>query len=116
MAMTATEVGYIFDTDMTSAQLGAFVTTASLIVAANCTNTATINSQVKYYLTAHLANLRDPRTQSEDIGDAKDVYQGKTGLGLDSTYYGQMCKMMDSSKGLDNLGKKKGRAYLKVNE
>lgn len=110
----AADVKCLFDTNMTATQLAPFVTTASLVVSAYCSNTASINVEVKKYLTAHFASLYDPRAAVEKVGDAQTTYQGTTGESLKSTFYGQTALLLDNSKGLFNLDKKKQSAYFKV--
>lgn len=89
----------IFDTTMSDAQITAFITTANLIVTENLGSSslsADRLEEIEKWLAAHLASTRDQRQQSRTI-DGRTVltFQGKTGTGLNSTYYGQMVLMLD---------------------
>ena len=106
--VTEQEVRDIFETDISD--LTPFITAANLTVTDNLSNQGLSDDQLKEierWLTAHLATARDPRTSKESLGDASETYQGDSGLGLDSSRYGQMVKMLDTSGKLANLGKAK---------
>lgn len=91
------EVKEILDTTIDTTP---FITTANLIVTEELGEASLSDDrmrQIELYLAAHLACLRDPRISQENIGDASNTYEGKTGMGLDRTSYGQMVRMLDSS-------------------
>lgn len=69
-------------------------------------------------LAAHFYSFRDQLYQSKKTADASAVFQGKTGMGLDFSPYGQKAKLLDHSGclaqfdsgrniGIEWLGKKK---------
>jgi len=60
--------------------------------------------EIERWLTVHLFCIRDRLVSERKIGDAMDRYQGKTGMGLDATTYGQQAKMMDPTGELARLG------------
>lgn len=99
----------IFDTELTSAQLGAFINSAHYLIQANLTSSGlseTVLTEIHKYLAAHFASLRDQRVESEQVADVRKSYQGKTGMYLESTYYGQMALTLDTSGTLAKLGEK----------
>jgi hypothetical protein len=54
-------------------------------------------SEIELYLAAHFCSLREPRLASEGIDVLSARYQGKTGMYLEATHYGQMAMMFDST-------------------
>ena len=55
-------------------------------------------SEVERWFTAHLiACTRTLQPKSEGVLDATITYQGRTDMGLDSTFYGQQCKLLDTT-------------------
>lgn len=98
----------IFDTELTSAQLGAFINSAHYLIQANLVNkglSEDVLTEIHKYLAAHFASLRDQRVESEQVADVRKSYQGKTGMYLESTTYGQMAMALDTSGSLANLAK-----------
>lgn len=107
---TTTAVGLIINTTLTTAQIQAFIDTATLVVDANLVDkglSTDLLTQIETWLTAHLLSMRDQRTSSRQIGDVSFTYQGQTGLGLDATLYGQQVKLLDTSGTLASLGKRR---------
>ena len=99
----------IFDTELTNAQLAAFVNSAHYVIQNNLLSRGLgtdILTEIHKYLAAHFASLRDQRIQSERVADVSMTYQGKTGMYLESTYYGQMALTLDTSGTLANLALK----------
>lgn len=107
----ATDLEDIFDTDLTAIQLNAFIAGAHVIVNENLVGkglSEALLTEIEKWLAAHLASIRDQRVQSENIaGEYSVTYQGKTGLGLDATLYGQMVKQFDHTGTLATLGQKR---------
>lgn len=62
---------------------------------------------VERYLAAHYYATSDRPFQSARTGDASGTFQGKTGLYLDSTYYGQMAIVNDPSGMLKSISEGK---------
>lgn len=62
---------------------------------------------IQTWLTAHLISVTEPGIKSEKVLSASVTYHGQTGMGLDSTLYGQMVKQLDKTGSLANLGQKK---------
>lgn len=59
---------------------------------------------IEQYLAAHFYGLRDGQYQSKSTERASATFQGKTGLGLDLTWWGQTAKMFDTSGCLSSFG------------
>lgn len=87
---TEAEVKKIIDTEVSDIQ--PFIDTANAQVNEYLTNqglSSTILTEIEKYLSAHYVTLRDPRVNSEDIGDASFDYDRNAykeqALSLDST-------------------------------
>ena len=63
--------------------------------------------EIERWLSAHLACMADPRLHSFSTGGSSATYEGQTGLGLDHTRYGQQVKLLDRTKALVSLDKKR---------
>jgi hypothetical protein len=88
------------DTTLTEDEVAPFVETANLMVTAylaRTDQTADALREVETYLAAHFVSLRDRLVKSEAAGGVRFDYQGETGMGLDSSHYGQTAKLLDSS-------------------
>ena len=88
------------DTTLTEDEVAPFVETANLMVTAylaSTDQTADALREVETYLAAHFVSLRDRLVKSEAAGGVRFDYQGETGMGLDSSHYGQTAKLLDGS-------------------
>ena len=115
---TTTELSLVFDSDLTTPMLQAFLDSADTIV----TNGPALSlrpalsaaelKEIEKYLAAHLASMRDPRELRHKTGDAEAWYyapattEWKTGFNL--TPYGQQAVAMDRSGVLAGYGRAKG--------
>ena len=101
MARTTTSrVCGVMDTTLTEDEVAPFVETANLMVTAylaSTDQTADALREVETYLAAHFVSLRDRLVKSEAAGGVRFDYQGETGMGLDSSHYGQTAKLLDVS-------------------
>jgi len=101
MARTTTSrVCGVMDTTLTEDEVAPFVETANLMVTAylaSTDQTADALREVETYLAAHFVSLRDRLVKSEAAGGVRFDYQGETGMGLDSSHYGQTAKLLDGS-------------------
>lgn len=61
------------------------------------TLTDAVKKALELLLTCHYYCLADRPTQEEVIGKSEQVVQGLTGMGFDSTYFGQSAKTLDPS-------------------
>lgn len=108
---TADDVKKIIDTDLADATIEAYLTSASELVSASISVTAITNSlreEIIRWLTAHLiASTQEQQLSKAGAGPTSVTFQGKTGLGLDSTQYGQQVQILDTTRTLSRLGKGK---------
>jgi len=105
------------DLDSEDSIIDAFIDDANMVVTDLLGGSTVLSSNqlksIEKWLAAHfIACSRDPQAQEEGTADAKIKYQGKTGMGLDATLYGQQAKMMDTTGILaSKLGKKQARMH-----
>lgn len=50
---------------------------------------------IETYIAAHFYALKDPQYIEKQTGKARAVFQGQTGMALNSTFWGQMALAMD---------------------
>lgn len=85
---------------------------ANMLVTAVCTAsgyTDAVLEIIERELATHLATVNDPRTTFEGVGTVQESTEGKTGLGLEFTRFGQQVKILDwkgNLASLDNSSKK----------
>ncbi|HDS00521.1 MAG TPA: DUF4054 domain-containing protein [candidate division Zixibacteria bacterium] len=110
------EVLEIMDTALTQAQITPFLQAANLVVTDKLTGEyrTDLLAEIERWLAAHLAAMLDPQTSREKLGDADATYEGKTGMGLDFTRYGQQVKVLEYKGILAELGQSKGPAEAKT--
>lgn len=97
---TMSRVRSILDTALTDDQLSAFIDVANRMVTAYLTGTdqtAETLEDVETFLAAHFVTLRERIARSEGADGIRFDYQGETGMGLDSSHYGQTAKLLDTS-------------------
>lgn len=115
--VSAAEVGQIIDTDLSDPIVDVFIGAANITVTDLIGSNANLSTaqlkEIERWLTAHLlACTREQQAQGEAATDAKITYQGKTGMGLDSTFYGQQVKLLDTTGVLAaQIGKKEASVY-----
>jgi hypothetical protein len=56
----------------------------------------------------------DPQLAKEKAGEGSWEFDGKTGMGLDSTRYGQQVRMIDYKGALAEIDKPQGDAEIKA--
>jgi len=100
--VTPTEVKQIIDTDLADDIINAFILAADSVVVevlgTDTTLTAARKKVIERWLTAHLvATTREPQMIKGGAGGASVTYQGITGKGLESTFYGQQCMLLDTT-------------------
>lgn len=104
---TATDVKGIIDTTVEDVDIDRFIKTAQALVDARLLTKGlddALLEQIELYLSAHYLTFKEKQTSSVRFGDAKDVYQGRTGMGLNSSHYGQTALALDISGTLASLG------------
>jgi hypothetical protein len=109
------EVKEVFAVSATSVlsnvQMEVFINTANMIVtnvlvASGKAYTDAELKEIERYLAAHFCSLRDQRAAAEKFDVLAVTYQGKTGMALDATHYGQTAKLLDRYGVLQTLGDK----------
>jgi len=111
------ELKEIIETSLSDAVLETFIKAANLIVTEHLGSNSTLSDEqrkeIERWLAAHfLACTREQQAQREGVDKADIVYQGRTGMGLDSTYYGQMAKLLDVTGILAGIvGRRKAILY-----
>lgn len=98
--VTATEVKEILDTDLADAQIETFILAANLVVTKKLADAGLgtdLLKEIERWLSAHLVAIRDQIPSKESLGDASMTYQGKTGMHLNFTSYGQQVLLLDTS-------------------
>lgn len=108
---TPDSVKDIIDTNLTDGQISAFINTAYQLVTQKLSSSGLgddLLTEIETYLAAHLLSLRDQRVERESIaGEYSATYQGKTGMGLEATLYGQQVLLLDTTGSMAKLGLKK---------
>jgi len=117
--VTAPEVEEILE-NADSLDLTPFIRAANVTITSVLTGRGLSTAQLKEierWLTAHFASIRDRLASEEDMGDASIVYEGRHGMGLDHTSYGQMVKILDTSGILAEAGMQRAQfAIISKNE
>jgi len=114
--VSAENVKDIIDTSLTTGQINAFINSAHAVVASNLVDKGLSEitlTQIELWLAAHLLSARDQRKKAVKVDDVSVTYQGETGQGLKSTFYGQQVLNLDTTNTLAALGQKK--ASIQVN-
>lgn len=112
MARTTVEiVKNVLDTTLTDTQITSYVNQANRMVTATLGGeglTTSVLKDIETWLTAHLIAITRERQPSEEkVGDVLIRYQGKFGDFLNSTTYGQMVLMLDTSGKMQRQTKKR---------
>lgn len=102
--VTAAEVQVIVET-IAGADLNPYIDAANELVTELCEAPAYgySNSRLKtieLWLSAHFYCIFDPRKRDEMAGPVREVIEGKVGLHLDVTRYGQQAMILDTAGGL----------------
>lgn len=102
------DVEGILETELTNDEITAYITTANLVVTAQLGNTAlsaALLTQIETYLAAHLISTTRERKAEQVSGEGGVRFEGKTGMRLEATHYGQMVMMLDSTGRLAALNR-----------
>lgn len=110
---TTTTVRAILDTSLTDAQILEYIDIANRLVTrllGSSDLTAADLLDIETWMTAHLiASTKERQVANEKVGDMWVTYQGKYGMSLESTTYGQTALMLDTTGSLQRATKKKIR-------
>lgn len=105
------DVKNIIDTGLGDEDIGAFINVAHRVVVDRLTGQGVSEDtlfEIERWLSAHFLAIRDRQVESEKIGNEYSAkYQGKTGMFLSATLYGQMAQDLDTSGKLKEAGKAK---------
>lgn len=105
----------VFPTDMNDVALQLHLTAASRVVDTITGLSDNTLHDIEMYLAAHFASTTDPRAQSENVGrEYQYSVQGKTDMGLDSTFFGQQAQMLDTTGTLAELADPKEPARFEI--
>lgn len=106
---TPPDVEDVFDTELSSSQLDAWIAIANELVDDIADADPSIGStrleKIEKLLAAHLASTQDQRVSEDSVGDTSAVYQGETGMHIEATVYGQQAAMLDPTGTLASTGK-----------
>jgi hypothetical protein len=86
-----------------------FIEAASVLVDNHLTGKGLSDAtllQIEKWWAAHLFAVSDPRSEETKTGKSEDKFQGKTGMGLNATLYGQQVLLFDTTGTLANVGKR----------
>ena len=115
--VTEAEVKKILSTTLTNEGITPFLTAANVLITDVLTDEDYGNllmKEIEKWLTAHFVAIRDPQIAKEKIGDVDATYQGKTGLGLNHTSYGQQVMVLEHHGKLAEIAQSKGPAEVKT--
>lgn len=100
----------VFPSQLADATLQFFLDTATELagdVLKNSGLSSDRKDKITIFLAAHMAHSTAPRAEMEMIGsEYKYSVQGKTGMDLKATFYGQNALALDTSGSLQRLGSK----------
>lgn len=119
---TSSEVVGIMSDVPTGTNLDAFISVVACLIDDNLDDslfTAATLKNIEIYLAAHFAALKFKQAVESELGGtnrAKDKYAYPLGKGLDLTTYGQMAKILDTSKVLASMNDTKSKASFGVFE
>jgi len=115
--VTEAEVKKIISTTLTDEEVTPLLDSANVLITAVLADEGygdAILKEIEKWLAAHFVAIRDPQISKEKIGDVDAVYQGKTGLGLNHTSYGQQVMLLEHHGKLAEIAQSKGPAEVKV--
>lgn len=115
--VTEGEVKQIINTELTEEEITPFLRSANLLVTKLLSEEgygSDLLEDIEKWLAAHFVAIRDPQVSKEKIGDVDATYQGKTGLGLNHTSYGQQVMILDIHGKLAQISESKGPAEVKA--
>jgi hypothetical protein len=114
---TEAEVLEIMDTTLTGEQITPFLRSANQLVTSTLVDKGYTDDdlqEIEMWLAAHFATARYPQIAQEKVGDAAVHYEGKSGMGLESSRYGQTAMSLEYQGTLARLNKGVGLAEIKV--
>lgn len=114
--VTGEMVKEIIDTTLTADEIHPFIQAATLIVdqLTELSYTEDLQREIERWLSAHFVAIRDARTTSVGFGDATASFEGKTGMGLEHTRYGQQAMILDFKGRLAQIMARRRPAEVKT--
>ena len=104
--VSSADVKEIIDTELANVDI--FINTAAEIIDTYLSDAGladTLLAKIELFLAAHLVTLREQQVSSEKYGNASVTYQGKTGMFLSSSHFGQTAIGLDVTGKLASVGK-----------
>lgn len=111
------EVLKIISTSLDTERIDRLIETANLIVNEYLQGEGpsdTLLEEIELYLTAHLVASDDKRTSQESADGLSFRYEGETGMGLESTRYGQHALLLDTTGKLKQISNQKSALIFKA--
>lgn len=110
------EVKQLIDTDLSDPTILVYITSADNVITElfdeDTTVTDSQKKELERWLTAHLiACTQEPQISQVGVSGTSVKYQGVTGKGLESTFYGQQVLVLDTAGKLRNLGKRQASIF-----
>ena len=108
--VTMIDIQAIMDIDSSITNIDAFIAGGNLFV-----NNAlggeglpeSLLKEIERHVVAHMVSSLDPRAIRDKTEEVEVTYSGKYGMGLDSTAYGQMAILLDTTGNLAKSGMRK---------
>ena len=115
--VTGTQVKTVIITVKTASEVENFIPSANELVTEVLSGagfSSTRLALIEKWLSAHFVAIDDAsaRIAEEEIDDVRNKYEGKTGMRLNFTRYGQQVLLLDTSGSFADLGK--GPAEVKT--
>ncbi len=111
---TADLVCKIVQTPLVPVDVEPFVRTANLVVTEHLGTSGLSEetlAEIELWLAAHFVCIHDQQLSAIGMGTANYRFNGKTGMGLDFTPYGQHVKFLDTTGVLAGIGQRRWK-YL----
>jgi len=100
------DVTAILDTELSSSEIVAYITTANLLVTqtlGTSSLSAAVLAAIEAYLAAHLITATRERKAAQTSGEGGVRFEGQTAMRLESTMYGQTAMLLDTTGKLSAL-------------
>lgn len=110
VSIAADDLRKVFPTTLPDESLQVFIDAAEELVNTELATSGLSEERqttITTFLAAHFAHTASPRAASEDFDGYKYTGQGKTGMDLKATFYGQNALLLDTSGKLAALGTRK---------
>jgi hypothetical protein len=104
------------DSSVEDAVIDAFIADANQVVTevlgSDTSLSSTQKTMIEKWLAAHyIASTVERQARREGADGANITYAGKSGMGLDTTTYGQQVKVLDTTGKMAKIGKKRATVY-----